>query len=537
MTSFRYRTEELSLSDVKEFYVETKEDRDIINYLKSPTPVVLVGSRGVGKSFLFRVAESELLDNYTKEEVVPVYVTFRASSLIHSSNSQQFQSWMISRICTEIIRALSKQGHLIQISKSYTMLTGEIAISKQENLKIETIAEEFENSWKNPESFIDTKAIPTLDEFIDAIEDLCIQLGIKRIVVFIDEAAHVFIPEQQRQFFTMFRDLRSVYIKCNAAVYPGVTAYGNTFEPIHDAYFVMMNRNISDKNFIEQMKEIVLKQVTESTLAKSISTRGQNFALLAYASGGNPRHLLKTVALAQSMNSNDINKVFREYYKTDIWSEHTGLGEKYPGHRELVDWGRDFIETNVLQELKQKNDKYLEEGSNTSTYIWIHRNAPQEVKEALRLLEYTGIISGHSVGMKATKSEIGTRFTINLGCLFAQESIPSSTAFRIVKALSVKRMTEYGANHKQFSSLIEKMPSYFEPNMSLVLKAQLGKCVELLDLTEWQKSKLIELELNTIGDVLAASEAKLMKAYYVAEKRARIMRNAALAAVYEYLSG
>lgn len=537
MSTFRYRTEELTLSDVKEYYVESKEDRETVEYLKSQTPVVLVGSRGVGKSFLFRLAEGELIDNYKKEYIIPVYVTFRASSLIHTSNAQQFQSWMLSRICSEIIRALNMRGKLIEISRSFETLTGNEIKSKYENSQIETIAEAFENSWKNPDTLINTKAVPTLDEFLDSIEDICAELEIKRIVLFIDEAAHIFIPEQQRQFFTMFRDLRSAYIKCNASVYPGVTSYGNTFEPTHDAYFIMMNRDISDKNYIQRMKEIVLKQVTESTLAKNISTRGENFALLAYASDGNPRHLLKTVAQAQSMNSNDVNKVFREYYKTEIWAEHTGLADKYPGHRELVDWGREFIETNVLSELKQKNDKYLADGSDTSTYIWINRNAPQAVKEALRLLEYTGIISGHSLGMKSSKSQIGTRYTINLGCLISQEAIPSSTGFKIASALSIKRMTEYGTNHKQFESLIEKMPDYTEPNMSLILKAQLNKSVELLDLTQWQISKLIELNLNTIGDVLLAPEARLMEAYNVAQKRARTMKNAALASVYEYLSG
>lgn len=144
---------------------------------------------------------------------------------------------------------------------------------------------------------------------------------------------------------------------------------------------------------------------------------------------------------------------------------------------------------------------------------------------------------GHSAGIKSSKSEIGTRYTINLGCLISQEATPSKTGFEIVKHLAIKRMTEYGANHKQFISLQEKMPNYTEPNMSVVLKKQLAKKVELLDLTTWQISKLLELDLKTIGDVLSVPETKLMEAYYVAEIRARAMKNAALAAVYEYLSG
>ena len=79
-------------------------------------------------------------------------------------------------------------------------------------------------------------------------------------VLFIDEAAHVFLPQQQREFFTLFRDLRSPYIKCNAAVYPGVTVYGETFEPVHDAVTVSLVRNVNDQNYVSIMKQMVLKQ-------------------------------------------------------------------------------------------------------------------------------------------------------------------------------------------------------------------------------------------------------------------------------------
>ena len=53
----------------------------------------------------------------------------------------------------------------------------------------------------------------------------------------------------------------------------------------------------------------------------------------------------------------------------------------------------------------------------------------------------------------------------------------------------------------------------------------------------WQLTKLRELGLATVGDVLLASESKLQTLSYIGEKRSRRIRNAALAAVLEYLSG
>jgi hypothetical protein len=48
---------------------------------------------------------------------------------------------------------------------------------------------------------------------------------------------------------------------------------------------------------------------------------------------------------------------------------------------------------------------------------------------------------------------------------------------------------------------------------------------------------LIQLGLKTVGEVLAAENETFMKAKYVGAIRARQIKNAAIAAVLEYLSG
>jgi chromosomal replication initiation ATPase DnaA len=91
MADFFYRTEDIKPEEVAKYFVETKRDREIINALKARNPVVLAGSRGVGKSFLLRVAESELLADFESQRVLPVYVSFSRSSLINTTDPQQFQ--------------------------------------------------------------------------------------------------------------------------------------------------------------------------------------------------------------------------------------------------------------------------------------------------------------------------------------------------------------------------------------------------------------------------------------------------------------
>jgi hypothetical protein len=537
VADFFYRTEEIKLEEINEYFVESKQDRQIIEQLKSRTPVILVGSRGVGKSFLFRVAQYELQSKFSTDKILPIYVTFRGSSLIHTSDPQQFHHWMLSRICYELLRALSKMGSLTITPQSLNVLAaGSIRTGIVKKTKIQLIAEAFEESWKNPGEVIDTEGLPSIDKFLDAVEDICEEIDINRIVVFIDEAAHVFMPEQQRQFFTLFRDIRNPFISCNAAVYPGVTVYGETFQPIHDASVINLHRDIQDDQYIKNMREIVSKQAEDSSIMKNISRRGENFAILSYASSGNPRHLLKTLILAQSLDSNAVNRVIREYYRTDIWSEHSKLAEKFVGHKVLIDWGRGFIEGEVLPEIQQKNINSLDEDKKTSCYFWVHRDAPQAVKQALRLLEYTGVVREHASGIKATRSQIGTRYFVNLGALMALEATPTSIALTIVKSLAIKRMTEFGENHKVFDPLLAEMPTFDEPDMSEILSGELSKSIDVLDLTVWQTEKILSLGLLTVGDILRAPESKLQEAYQVGVKRARRIRNAAMTAVYEYLS-
>jgi len=537
MPDFFYRTEDIAAEEVMEYFVDIRQDRAIVDALKARNPVIVAGSRGVGKSFLLRVAEAELLRDLNSQGVFPVYVTFTKSSLIVTGDPEQFQHWMLARLCTRIVRSLSKAGKLSVMPSGLSILTGETsAHDPSRRTKIEGIVEAFEASWQSPGSLVDIGDLPSIEAFRDAVEDLCSVLGFKRLALLIDEAAHIFLPEQQRQFFTLFRDLRSPYITCNAAVYPGVTSYGETFQPAHDATMLTLERDVLEPDYTASMREIVQKQADGSVIS-AIATHGENFEILAYAASGNPRVLLKTLARAPGVTRQQVNDLIRQYYRTEIWAEHSSLPEKYAGHGKIIDWGRRFIEDEVLPELQKKNQQYLAADRNSTCFFWVHRDAPEPVKEALRLLAYTGIVTRHATGIRATRSEIGTRYAVNLGCLFSLEATPTATTFQIAKSLTPKRMTEYGSNHPAYQDLLNEVSDFAEPDASVALRRQFAKSVDVLDITPWQKEKLKSIDLTTIGEVLRASEAKLQQLHYVGPIRSRRMRNSAIAAVFEYLSG
>lgn len=537
MTNLIIRTEDIKPEHILELYVETCQDRETVDLLKSPTPTIVEGSRGTGKSFLLRVAEAQLSNSFESERVLPVYVSFARSSLLQTNDPNQFSNWMMARLCSRVMRSLYQRGLLVPANRLLTVLTGGDVGPELAETPLEKLAERYEQSYRNPAASIDASAVPSVDDFRDAVEDICVEKNVSRIAIFFDEAAHIFRPEQQRQFFTLFRDLRSPYLSCNAAVYPGVTFYGQTFQVAHDATVITLNRDPLDSRYIESMREIVLKQA-DSELAADIEKNPQCFEALAHAVSGNPRLLLKTVQRAPRLLPTEVRQVLREFYRTEIWSEHSSLAERYAGHHAFIDWGREFIERTVIPDTTKKNEQRAADGKVEATcYFWIHRDAPVAVAEALRLLSYTGIIIRLDSGIVATRRETGTRFAINLGCLAAATTDPIQTLTTIGTRLSIKRFTEYGENYPAFSTLTEAVGDFKEVDMSVVLQRELNKSIDVLDLTEYQAEGLHSIGINTVGEALQASEYDFQRIFYVGPKRSRRMMNIAVASVLEYLSG
>ncbi|MCE0499195.1 MAG: hypothetical protein LV481_14740 [Methylacidiphilales bacterium] len=537
MTNLIIRTEDIKPEHISELYVETSQDRKTVELLKSPTPIIIEGSRGTGKSFLLRVAEMQLSDSFASEHVLPVYVTFARSSLLQTNDPNQFTHWMMAKLCSRVMRCMYQRGLLVPANGALKILTGGNIGPDFGETPLESLAEKYEQSYRNPSATIDPSSIPTVDDFRDAIEDICRERGISRIAVFFDEAAHIFRPEQQRQFFTIFRDLRSPYLTCNAAVYPGVTFYGQTFQATHDATIVALNRDPVDPQYLDNMREIILKQA-DSELASNVEKNPLSFEALAYAVSGNPRLLLKTVQRSPRLLLTEVRGILKEFYRTEIWSEHTSLSERYSGHRAFIDWGREFIEKVIIPDALRKNELWALEGKKETTcYFWIHRDAPAAVAEALRLLSYTGIVTRLDSGIVATRRETGTRFAINLGCLAAATADPIQTLTTIWPGLSIKRFSEYGANYPVFGALTTVVGQFQEPDMSAALQRALAKSIDVLDLTEHQSSGLRSINIDTVGAALQASEMEFQRISYIGPKRSRRMMNVVVASVLEYLSG
>lgn len=535
MNELFVRTEDIEEKEILNYFVESPKDRSIIDQLKSRSPIILVGGRGVGKSFLMKVAKVELANDFSNDKIMPVYISFIKSSLVATHDKGGFLYWMLAKICNGIVRQLKRSGLVVGTSRSLDILAGG-QIDDRKQTKIEEICSEFENLWRN-QGNINIENIPSVEDVKNAVEDICEENEIKRIVLFIDEAAHIFIREQQAEFFTLFRDLRCPKISCKAAVYPGVTAYGDNFQYSQDATFINLNRFVTDSGYAETMREMVTKQIEDSGYLKELSRRGQEFTDLTYAASGNPRFLLNNIKALNKFSASDINLVIKNFYRVTLLAEHSSLSEKYPKLEVLIDWGRKFIEDHVLAEMQKKKQDAVKTNKPTMCYFWIHKDSPEPVKRALSLLEYTGIVQMHTKGLRASGGEVGTRYMVNLGCLFAKEANPLSVSHNIIKNLDVRRYIEFSANSPAYVDIKDSEQTITDNDLSESLEQQLSKDIEVLNISDFLKSKLYEVKLCTIKDVLSATESDIKKAYYVGNKRSRIMKSAALTSIYEYLIG
>lgn len=536
MSEFYLRTESIKQTDILGLSVVNAADRGILDALKSNEPCLLEGSRGTGKSFLMRVAELEL--EAGSDSCIAVFVPFNMSSLISTEDNLQFYHWMMAKTLKYLLNKLRKKGVVVSGLSANLLSNDENDTEDGVETSLKEIVRLFEDSYKGTTS-IDISVLPDIEDVKEAVQTICEENDLDRIVLFFDEAAHVFRPEQQRQFFNLFKDLRSPYITCNAAIYPGVTHFGDSFELIHDCIYKKLERNITDSDYLQYFKDIVFKQSDEN-LRTEIDRQRDLFNTLALSSGGNPRMLLRTIQELSKLNTSNVNSVIKSFYRSQIWSEHTDLGEKYKGHRGVIDWGRNFLENSVIPRVEEYNKLRKEKGIDESTiYFWIHKDSPEAVKEALRLLTYTGIIRKVDSSVRATRAELGTRYEIKYGCMLSLDGNPHLESQDFYKNLSIKKFPEFGKNHIAYSGSEKLLKSDDEQQYEESLRSLLKKSINVLvALTSWQKDRLKAAGINTIEDLHNNSEESLIeKIYGVGPARARTMKNAATAELLEYISG
>ena len=527
------RTEDIDPKDIQNFFVETERDREIINQLKGKQPLLVVGSRGTGKTMLLRMAEQELLSTYSRDKVLPVFVNLVTCNIYDKKNILKV---LISRTLRALQQSLKAQGIILtgSIFKPITnIITNPIIIKLEEYINESNATQEESEGY-----IIDNEQIKEdVDQLIIFLSELSSEFKIKRINFLFDEACQVFQPTHQRVFFEFFRALRNYQITCKAAVYPGIVTYGS-FQKFHDVTEIRIQRSITDSDYINKMRQVIQKHYPEDY--QVFEKHGDLLNSIIYASTGNPRFLLKSIneiiAGQGKFNSANINSKIKEFYGTTIWSEHTKLSEMYSGHTDMIDWSRNFIEDTVLSDIEEINQNPSQK---TTIYFCISRNASAVIQQSIKTLEYSGILSLHTEGTKY-RTEMYDRYEINLGIVVLHEKQVNiqQRIKEIIDNISIKVFPDYGKNslsYGDYSKLADI--SQFEADSKEMISHICTQDISSLDISYSMQKRLKDYGLNTIEQVLSQSEEDLQKIPYIGEVRSRKINNLVYNAILEYISG
>lgn len=527
------RTEDINPRDIKKYFVETTEDRNIINSLKSRQAMLLVGSRGTGKTMLMKIAEKEVSEAFPTNKVLPVFVNLSSCSVY---DIPQVLPVIISRTLISLKKSLREHGIILKGTIFNPIL------SVQENpivAKLEKYINDVTSQSDDSEEAIEinNEAIrKDTAQLIDFLSELCETFDIRSIMFFFDEACQVFRPTQQRIFFDFFRSLRTYNIVCKAAVYPGILTYGS-FQKFHDAVVIQIQRSITSSDYISKMREIIKNNFQEYD---NLIIQGDLLDNIIFYSSGNPRFLIKSINEilmgGSKFTTKRANEVVKEFYGTTIWSEHIKLSEMYSGHTDMINWARNFIENTVLPAIHKFNDN---PDSKKTIYFAISRKSPEVVKQAIKTLEYSGIISLHTEGTKY-RNEMYDRYELNLGVVVLSEKKVSiqQRGREIVSNLSIKVFPDYGANSQSYNNYDKLIDvTNVEVNSDNILNAVTMRSVDVLELSSTMKDKLHSYGFNTIKDILTRSEDELRQIPYVGTIRSRKISNLVYNAILEYISG
>lgn len=535
MSEALIRTEDLTIDDINRLYVDTVIDRENIEALKSNQPLLLIGSRGTGKTMLMRKAESELTDEFAIKRILPVYTSFATSSICESTNIQKL---MVSKILISLRVKLKEQGIIVNGSIFKPI------VNKDMNPVVKKLEEyignvsNFDGENEGPQ-IDDVNIISNIDYFREFIKELCEEFKIKKLIIMFDEACQIFAPSQQREFFDLFRALRSPIIVCKAALYPGLVSYG-TFQQFHDATTKKIERSILSCDYVEKMREIVKNNYPGEYIKMTES--GELLNTMIYCSNGNPRFLLKSLNVILEKNNSlkvsMVNEVIKEFYRATIWTEHTKLEERYIGHKNMIEWSRKFIENVVSTDIAKINTKIDGTSEKTTAYFAISRKSPEVIKQAIKILEYSGIVT---LDVEATKFryDFYDRYQLNFGIvlLATTSSNFASVCKDIMDNISQKKFPNYSENSSAYEGMENLVIVDEEIDKKGFLNNILNKKVDELDISPKLLKRLNDAGISLIKDIFEKEERELKKIHYIGPVRSRQIYNDVMAAVIEYISG
>lgn len=412
--AFEERAENLTKADLANWTVLSDAERKVVKKLIGPGAKVLSGPRGSGKSTLFRTAFFEAAKT---KAAFAVYVNYSKALAIeplfhsHADAGVLFRQWVLAKILVALKEAFEEWG---------------LAPTSSEAASISECGEFIHRLEAG--SVLSVNNTPSLSptSIMSQLRRIAGRAGVARSVLLLDDAAHAFSVRQQREFFEIFRELRSRDISGKVAIYPGVTSFSPTFQIGHEAELIEAWFRPDQDQYLETMRGVVRARYP------SFAPRDSSVIdLLALASFGLPRSFLSMCYELQdgrsgvnirnatlgaiSINSELINTVF------------DSIADRLPRFEHFIDFGKKF-RTKSLAAIRQFNaGKGLHRKAVT---VALAEPVHENLDRVLRFMEYAGLVRKIENLSKGSKGSY-RRYLIHYSALIDSNALYLGRNYRV----------------------------------------------------------------------------------------------------------
>ena len=581
------RTETLETEDIENLFIDEKTA--YTNRLLDDQPYLLVGSRGVGKSMLLRYAELISEKNFSEKKIIAVYVTFenslvmdRMKNIDESQFYQPFRQWTFAKIIHATIIKCEKLGLTSKIDGMLEEIFGRVNLSTMKNA-MEHYVKILENTHirnadelrSQAESLLEQELGDNTKSVLDALDNpnstkelfhkIIEDNQIERMVLLFDEAAHALVPQQQKDFFSIFKSLRSKTITCKAAVYPAVTHYGKDFDPAHDGTKITIDRTENDKDYLDFFTNLLKRRIPEiNPLWKKLTSDPEILDSLCYACSGNPRFLFHLVDIFDlstrtSVSNTSIHTTCRKFVHDDLWAFHDNNGDRSKSIAKSAELGHKFIVGSVIPALSSQNNNWREKSTpQFSIFFTVASDIHSDIKPVLDMLSYSGVISFRTE-LKTGHDTTGHLYAVNISLAIAESVIKSdkktgSSFITEIDLLSRERFTQFTSSSDSIISMIDQLSAHTGLSCSKCerkLDADANFCpfcgtpvakeqslyfellkhkIDKLRFSERLKQRMRDhrdQSFETVGDILSATLSQVDDIYYIGTVRSRQIKGAA----------
>lgn len=516
---FEVRAENLSDQELQAWSVLSDAETQVLRKLTGPGAKLISGPRGSGKSTLLRLAYFDLV---ASRAALPVYVNFsRALALeplfhSHADAVRWFRFWVLAKIVDGVGSTYESWGQGLPADASELVARCRAYIAGLETGKIPDV-----DDWQLAPSSLGV----FLGERARAI-------GAARTVLLLDDAAHAFSVKQQREFFEVFRELRSREISAKAAIYPGVTSFSPSFQVGHEAEVIEAWFRPDSESYLGGIRQIATRRFPELNATLGVSY-DDVVGALGLAAFGLPRGFVNMVsdvcdqvALGVSTRKAALEAIGTQAESVD--AVFRNIADKLPRFANYVELGRRFFQRAASEVRAYNRDKSL---TRKTTTVGLAEPYGDELDRTLRFMEYAGLIRRIEDLSKGVRGNY-RRYSMHYACLLDSNSLFLGKNYRlqaIVDALAnpfahslvkTKPASLLGANYADSCTLaLPPCPKCGTPrvnedqkfcmNCAQELKAAslyaelLGASISVLPIPERKKKALRDGQILTVKEILS----------------------------------